>query len=67
MERGASRAASGALALGRRDDFDLNPAGLATEIITTIEGIRALEPDYEHLYRATGNVLPFALQAWHLA
>jgi CelD/BcsL family acetyltransferase involved in cellulose biosynthesis len=40
---------------------------LATEIVTTVEGIRALKPDYELLYRVTGNTLPFAVQEWHLA
>jgi CelD/BcsL family acetyltransferase involved in cellulose biosynthesis len=39
---------------------------LTTNIVTDIEGIRALRPDYEHLYRVTGNTLPFALQDWHL-
>ena len=40
---------------------------LATEIVTTVEAIRALKPDYEHLYRVTANTLPFALHEWHLA
>ena len=37
------------------------------EIVSTVEGIRALTPDYEHLYRVTGNALPYARQEWHLA
>ena len=32
-----------------------------------VEGIRALSADYDHLYRVTGNTLPFAGQEWHLA
>ena len=37
------------------------------EVIVSLEGIRALTPDYEYLYRVTGNTLPFATQEWHLA
>ncbi len=37
------------------------------ELVVDVEGIRALTPDYEHLYRVTGNTLPFARQEWHLA
>jgi CelD/BcsL family acetyltransferase involved in cellulose biosynthesis len=40
---------------------------LTTDVVVDIEGIRALTPDYQHLYEVTGNTLPFALQAWHLA
>ena len=40
---------------------------LTTDVVVDVEGIRALEPDYEHLYQVTGNTLPFALQDWHLA
>jgi CelD/BcsL family acetyltransferase involved in cellulose biosynthesis len=41
-------------------------AGLTSEIVVDLQGIRALAPDYQHLYRVTGNTLPFALQEWHL-
>lgn len=37
------------------------------DLIVDVEGIRALEPDYEHLYRISGNTLPYARQEWHLA
>jgi CelD/BcsL family acetyltransferase involved in cellulose biosynthesis len=37
------------------------------EVICDVDGIRALTPDYEHLYQVTGNTLPFATQEWHLA
>jgi CelD/BcsL family acetyltransferase involved in cellulose biosynthesis len=40
---------------------------LSADVITDIEGIRALTPDYVHLYQVTGNALPFATQEWHLA
>ena len=39
---------------------------LTTDVVVDIEGIRALTSDYQHLYEATGNTLPFALQDWHL-
>src|SRR5690349_11376125 len=43
------------------------PAGnLTMEVVTTLDGIRALAPVYEHLYPIAGNTLPFALQEWHL-
>lgn len=37
------------------------------ELVTSVEGIRALGAEYRHLYRVTGNTLPFATQEWHLA
>ncbi|MBV9318003.1 MAG: GNAT family N-acetyltransferase [Gammaproteobacteria bacterium] len=37
------------------------------ELVTEVEGIRALTPDYLHLYQATRNTLPYATQEWHLA
>jgi CelD/BcsL family acetyltransferase involved in cellulose biosynthesis len=40
---------------------------LRTEIVTDIESIGALTPDYVHLYQVTGNTLPYATQEWHLA
>jgi CelD/BcsL family acetyltransferase involved in cellulose biosynthesis len=47
--------------------FISRAASLTLEVVTTIDGIRALAPDYEHLYPIAGNTLPFALQEWHLA
>jgi CelD/BcsL family acetyltransferase involved in cellulose biosynthesis len=38
-----------------------------TEIVVDVEGIRALTPDYLHLYQVTENTLPYATQEWHLA
>jgi CelD/BcsL family acetyltransferase involved in cellulose biosynthesis len=35
--------------------------------VTSVEGIGALDAEYEQLYRLTGNTLPFARQEWHLA
>lgn len=40
---------------------------LTVDLVTDIEGIRALAPDYQHLYEVVGDVLPFSLQEWHLA
>jgi CelD/BcsL family acetyltransferase involved in cellulose biosynthesis len=45
----------------------VRPIELTTEIITSVAGIQALKPDYERVYRLTGNTLPFALQEWHLS
>lgn len=56
---------SGPLSLVEHAGVASSPA-LTTNIVTDVEGIRALGPDYEHLYRVTGNTLPFALQDWHL-
>ncbi|MBV8144680.1 MAG: GNAT family N-acetyltransferase [Gammaproteobacteria bacterium] len=39
----------------------------AVDIVTDVAGIEALAADYRHLYRLTGNTLPFATQEWHLA
>jgi len=54
------------LSVEQRESIVAPSLELATEIVTTVEGIRALKPDYEHLYRVTGNTLPFAVQEWHL-
>jgi len=35
--------------------------------VADVKGIRGLSAEYEHLYRVTGNTLPFATQEWHLA
>jgi CelD/BcsL family acetyltransferase involved in cellulose biosynthesis len=40
---------------------------VTTELVVDVEGIRALTADYEHLYRVSGNNLPFATQEWHLS
>jgi CelD/BcsL family acetyltransferase involved in cellulose biosynthesis len=55
------------IAPGGYETVGLSVVELTTEIITTVEGIRALRPDYERLYRLTGNTLPFARHEWHLA
>ena len=36
------------------------------ETVTSVEGVAALQTDYEHLEGITGNKLPFALHEWHL-
>ncbi len=58
-------------AIGLRTQVQARPWGpgraCETQVVTTLEGIRALAPDYEHLYRLTANTLPFARQEWHLA
>ena len=54
------------LPLGARESAAAHSLELTTNVVTDVAGIRALEPDYERLYRATGNTLPFALQDWHL-
>jgi len=56
----------GPTALGEREDVAPDSAELTADIVVSVEGIRALAPDYEYLYRVTGNTLPFALQDWHL-
>ena len=58
----------GALAAGARAST-LVPFTEAAhiELVVDIEGIRALTPNYERLYQATGNTLPYATQEWHLA
>jgi len=45
----------------------LLPVELTTEVVTSVEGVRALAPDYDRLGRVSGNTLPFALHEWHLA
>ena len=52
--------------LGERESAASHSVELTTDIIVDVAGIRALKPDYEHLYRVSGNTLPFALQDWHL-
>jgi CelD/BcsL family acetyltransferase involved in cellulose biosynthesis len=44
----------------------LHPIVLSIDVVSTLEGLRALKRDYERLERVTGNTLPFALHDWHL-
>ena len=53
--------------LGHFEPGESGSTRFTTEIVTDIEGIRALRPDYEHLHHVAGNTLPFALHEWHLA
>jgi CelD/BcsL family acetyltransferase involved in cellulose biosynthesis len=53
--------------LGELEDVASDSVELTADIVASVEGIRALRLDYEHLYRVTGNTLPFAMQDWHLA
>jgi CelD/BcsL family acetyltransferase involved in cellulose biosynthesis len=46
---------------------DTPASGLDVEVATTVSALQALEADYEHLLRSTGNTLPFALHEWHMA
>jgi CelD/BcsL family acetyltransferase involved in cellulose biosynthesis len=36
------------------------------ETVTSLEGVAALQTDYERLGGVTGNTLPFALHEWHM-
>ena len=38
-----------------------------TFIVASVDGLMALHADYDRLLHATGNMLPFALHAWHVA
>ena len=38
---------------------------VTVETITSVAGVEALRPDYEHLCGTTDNKLPFALYEWH--
>ena len=56
----------GLVSLG--EHVDVAPVGeLKSNVVSSLEGVRALGPDYEHLGGVTGNTLPFALHEWHLA
>jgi CelD/BcsL family acetyltransferase involved in cellulose biosynthesis len=44
-----------------------NTVGVRVEVVTRLERLLELEPDYDELQRATQNTLPFALHAWHVA
>jgi CelD/BcsL family acetyltransferase involved in cellulose biosynthesis len=56
-----------ALVLPADEPVATRQADLTVDVVRDMDGIRALTRDYEHLYRATANTLPFALQEWHLA
>lgn len=56
----------GPISLDDHESAAALPVELTTNIVIDIAGVRALTPEYEHLYRVTGNTLPFALQDWHL-
>jgi CelD/BcsL family acetyltransferase involved in cellulose biosynthesis len=58
---------SEALRVGASRGVERSLIGGSVDLVVDVEGIRALEPDYEHLYRVTGNALPYARQEWHLA
>lgn len=57
----------GAVSLDQRPCAAACVAELTIDVVSSVDGIRALTPEYEHLYRVTGNTLPFSLQDWHLA
>jgi CelD/BcsL family acetyltransferase involved in cellulose biosynthesis len=59
--------AEGAVPLLEAEEAAAAALELTTEIVTDLEGIGALKPDYECLCRLTGNTLPFALHDWHFA
>jgi CelD/BcsL family acetyltransferase involved in cellulose biosynthesis len=42
-------------------------ASVSIDAVSTLEGIAALKPSYEHLLALTDNKLPFAQHDWHLA
>jgi len=44
----------------------LHPVELSIDVVSSLEGLRALKPDYERLERVTANTLPFTLPEWHL-
>lgn len=57
----------GPFSLGECESVESRPVEITTDLVTNVNDIRALTPDYEHLYRVTGNTLPFALHEWHLS
>jgi CelD/BcsL family acetyltransferase involved in cellulose biosynthesis len=52
------------LTRGKTPNAPLLPQ-VTVETITSVEGVEALRPDYEHLCGITDNKLPFALYEWH--
>lgn len=57
----------GPISLDERESVESRPFEMTTDLLTNVNDIRALKADYEHLYRVTGNTLPFALHEWHLS
>jgi CelD/BcsL family acetyltransferase involved in cellulose biosynthesis len=53
--------------MGAGEGVGLSLVGGKVDVIVDVEGIHALEPHYEHLYRITGNAVPYARKEWHLA
>jgi CelD/BcsL family acetyltransferase involved in cellulose biosynthesis len=49
---------------GRTAKAPLHPQ-VTVETVTSVEGVEALQADYEHLCSVTDNKLPFALHEWH--
>jgi CelD/BcsL family acetyltransferase involved in cellulose biosynthesis len=41
-------------------------AELEVDVVRSVEGVAALQPEYDRLQTVTGNSLPFALHDWHL-
>jgi len=67
MKRASGSTARAASARSGHNRLTVCPIELSADVITSVEGIRALRPHYERLHRLTGNTLPFALQEWHLS
>jgi CelD/BcsL family acetyltransferase involved in cellulose biosynthesis len=57
----------GPITLETRERTQAHLSEISTEVVDTLEGVRALKADYEHLHELTGNTLPFALHEWHLS
>jgi CelD/BcsL family acetyltransferase involved in cellulose biosynthesis len=57
----------GPISLETRERTPAHLSEISTEVVDTLEGVRELTADYEHLYELTGNTLPFARQEWHLS
>ena len=51
--------APGPISLGEPDSVASHSLELTTDIVIDVEGIRAIKPDYEHLYR--GSPTDYAL------
>ena len=47
--------ARGSVSLGESASVESRPVEITADLVTNINDIRALKPDYEHLYRVTGN------------
>ena len=55
------------LTLGERESVVVRAREPTTDIVSSVEGVGALDAEYQQLYSLTGNTLPFARQEWHLA